>query len=240
MSLSLDLTLTLTSFKCCAQYAAHFVCSNLYIVVVQQQCIPELFDPRCHFLTNGAARAVAMLLPRSSLLRVCGHPACLSWQVGTLLYIAPEIVRGDRYDERCDVYSFALVLLAMLELRDDIITVFAEEVRFVPARLCLEHSCFALVWLLITTFEGENLHTGYARKRGAADQWNHFVAPAHLRLPITPERLLLPGGRLCAQTGAVMRHLSWCSTSGCVACRCDLYETRGPGVLNHASIDATR
>ncbi|CAM9836100.1 unnamed protein product, partial [Scytosiphon promiscuus] len=49
-------------------------------------------------------------------------------QVGTLLYIAPEIVRGDCYDERCDVYSFALVLLAMLELREDIITVFAEEV----------------------------------------------------------------------------------------------------------------
>eukprot|EP00904_Undaria_pinnatifida_P009210 jgi/Undpi1/5419/HiC_scaffold_2.g00700.m1 len=48
-------------------------------------------------------------------------------QVGTLLYIAPEIVRGDRYDERCDVYSFAVVLLAMLELREDVITLFGEE-----------------------------------------------------------------------------------------------------------------
>lgn len=48
--------------------------------------------------------------------------------MGTLLYIAPEIVRGDRYDERCDVYSFAVVLLAMLELREDVITLFGEEV----------------------------------------------------------------------------------------------------------------
>ncbi|CAN0479727.1 unnamed protein product, partial [Hapterophycus canaliculatus] len=64
--------------------------------------------------------------PLSCSPRVSG----LSRQVGTLLYIAPEIVRGDCYDERCDVYSFALVLLAMLELRDDIITVFAEEVSF--------------------------------------------------------------------------------------------------------------
>lgn len=50
-------------------------------------------------------------------------------QVGTLLYIAPEIVRGDWYDERCDVYSFAVVLLAMLELRENVITLFREEVR---------------------------------------------------------------------------------------------------------------
>ncbi|CAM9500233.1 unnamed protein product [Ectocarpus sp. 4 AP-2014] len=48
-------------------------------------------------------------------------------QVGTLLYIAPEIVRGDCYDERCDIYSFAVVLLAMLQLKDDVVTVFAEE-----------------------------------------------------------------------------------------------------------------
>ena len=48
--------------------------------------------------------------------------------MGTLLYIAPEIIRGDRYDERCDVYSFSIVLLAMLQLKDDVLTLFAEEV----------------------------------------------------------------------------------------------------------------
>lgn len=52
----------------------------------------------------------------------------MCYQVGTLLYIAPEIVRGDCYDERCDIYSFAVVLLAMLQLKDDVVTVFAEEV----------------------------------------------------------------------------------------------------------------
>ncbi|CAN0426309.1 unnamed protein product, partial [Discosporangium mesarthrocarpum] len=51
-------------------------------------------------------------------------------QVGTLLYMAPEVVRGDRYDEKCDVYSFAVVLLAMLELREDVMMLFGEEVRF--------------------------------------------------------------------------------------------------------------
>lgn len=33
--------------------------------------------------------------------------------VGTPLYCAPEIVRGDNYDEKVDVYSFGLVLLGM-------------------------------------------------------------------------------------------------------------------------------
>lgn len=47
-------------------------------------------------------------------------------QVGTQLYIAPEVVRGDRYDEKCDIYSFAVVLLAMLELAPDVLDVFAQ------------------------------------------------------------------------------------------------------------------
>ncbi|EWM27566.1 protein kinase [Nannochloropsis gaditana] len=47
-------------------------------------------------------------------------------QVGTQLFVAPEVVRGERYSEKCDVYSFAVVLLAMLELRPDVLDVFAE------------------------------------------------------------------------------------------------------------------
>ena len=31
--------------------------------------------------------------------------------VGTPLYVAPEVVRGDRYSASCDVYSFALTIL---------------------------------------------------------------------------------------------------------------------------------
>lgn len=49
--------------------------------------------------------------------------------VGTLLYIAPEVVRGDRYDEKCDVYSFAIVMLAALQLKPNIVDVFAESIH---------------------------------------------------------------------------------------------------------------
>jgi hypothetical protein len=64
-------------------------------------------------------------------------------QVGTQLFVAPEVVRGERYTEKCDVYSFAVVLLAMLELRPDVLDVFAEalseiektETGITPARL---------------------------------------------------------------------------------------------------------
>ena len=69
---------------------------------------------------------------RKTLLKLLSTLAVKTGQVGTLLYIAPEIVRGDRYDERCDVYSFAVVLLAMLELREDVITLFGEEVKTHP------------------------------------------------------------------------------------------------------------
>ena len=37
-------------------------------------------------------------------------------QVGTPIFIAPEVMRGDRYDERCDVFSFAICLVDMLQV----------------------------------------------------------------------------------------------------------------------------
>ena len=33
--------------------------------------------------------------------------------VGTPLFCAPEVFRGETYDEKCDCYSFGLVLLSM-------------------------------------------------------------------------------------------------------------------------------
>lgn len=36
------------------------------------------------------------------------------------------MVRGERYSEKCDLYSFAVVLVAMLELKPDVLDVFAE------------------------------------------------------------------------------------------------------------------
>ena len=33
--------------------------------------------------------------------------------VGTPFYLAPEVARGDAYDEKVDVYAFGLILLAM-------------------------------------------------------------------------------------------------------------------------------
>lgn len=49
-------------------------------------------------------------------------------QVGSPLYMAPEVLRGERYDERVDLYSYAVTLLEMLVLADSIFEVF-EKVR---------------------------------------------------------------------------------------------------------------
>ena len=38
-------------------------------------------------------------------------------QVGTPYYLAPEIARGDRYDQQCDVNSLEVVLLEMGDRR---------------------------------------------------------------------------------------------------------------------------
>ena len=45
-------------------------------------------------------------------------------QVGSPVYMAPEILRGERYDERVDIYSYAITLTEMLVLSDTIFDVF--------------------------------------------------------------------------------------------------------------------
>mmetsp|Transcript_42064 Transcript_42064/g.112132 ORF Transcript_42064/g.112132 Transcript_42064/m.112132 type:complete len:938 (+) Transcript_42064:283-3096(+) len=49
--------------------------------------------------------------------------------VGTPLYTAPEIVSGEKYDEKIDVYSFGICLLAFLQLEKEVLQVFRSEYR---------------------------------------------------------------------------------------------------------------
>jgi serine/threonine protein kinase len=42
-----------------------------------------------------------------------GQQMATMTQVGTPYYLAPEIARGDRYDQQCDVYSLGVVMLEM-------------------------------------------------------------------------------------------------------------------------------
>lgn len=43
-----------------------------------------------------------------------GHEDVAMTAVGTPLFCAPEITRGEAYDASADVYSFGLLLLAMV------------------------------------------------------------------------------------------------------------------------------
>ena len=49
--------------------------------------------------------------------------------VGTPIYMAPEIMREDRYDVKADVYSFAVCLVAMIRGEKNIIDFFFENLR---------------------------------------------------------------------------------------------------------------
>ena len=44
--------------------------------------------------------------------------------VGTPIYLCPEIIRNDRYGTKADVYSFAIVLVAMMRCEDNIVNFF--------------------------------------------------------------------------------------------------------------------
>jgi serine/threonine protein kinase len=49
--------------------------------------------------------------------------------VGTPLYVAPEIMRNDTYDEKVDSFSFGVVLFACLMIRPQLFDVLAEDLR---------------------------------------------------------------------------------------------------------------
>ena len=50
-------------------------------------------------------------------------------QVGSPVYMAPEVIRGEQYDEKIDIYSYAVTLLEMLVLADNIFEVFQKEYK---------------------------------------------------------------------------------------------------------------
>ncbi|GMH53913.1 hypothetical protein TL16_g01562 [Triparma laevis f. inornata] len=45
-------------------------------------------------------------------------------QVGSPVYMAPEVLKGERYDERVDIYSYAITLVEMLVLAESVFEVF--------------------------------------------------------------------------------------------------------------------
>jgi serine/threonine protein kinase len=65
-------------------------------------------------------------------------------QVGTPIFIAPEVMKGERYDERCDVFSFAVCLLDMMQISPNIVELFAE------AYIDFKHSDAGLSLVAIT------------------------------------------------------------------------------------------
>ena len=46
-----------------------------------------------------------------------------------MLYAAPEVIRGTRYDEKCDVYSFSMILVALIEQSPDLFELFSTVYR---------------------------------------------------------------------------------------------------------------
>ncbi|GMI41863.1 hypothetical protein TrCOL_g327 [Triparma columacea] len=49
--------------------------------------------------------------------------------VGTPIYVAPEILKGDMYDEKVDTYSFSICLLSMIRAETSIVRYFLEALR---------------------------------------------------------------------------------------------------------------
>ena len=56
----------------------------------------------------------AFIMPPHFFLRALFPPPVFRHSGGTMLYIAPEIHRGEHFDEGSDVYSFAIVMWEMV------------------------------------------------------------------------------------------------------------------------------
>ena len=71
-----------------------------------------------------SARAIGKIADFGVSKEYCGNQSG-NTIVGSAKYIAPEVQRGENYTERCDVFSFALILLECVCGRD-LETIFAE------------------------------------------------------------------------------------------------------------------
>ena len=80
--------------------------------------LPPRPSPRCslkpaNILVSGGTLKVADFgLARTKP----ATPTCLTAETGSYRWMAPEVMRHEPYDERCDVYSFALVSWELLTL----------------------------------------------------------------------------------------------------------------------------
>jgi len=49
-------------------------------------------------------------------------------QIGTPIYAAPEVIMGDKYDEKCDIYSYAIILVGIAYTQGNLDNLFIREV----------------------------------------------------------------------------------------------------------------
>jgi len=74
-------------------------------------------------------------------------------RIGTIQWVAPEIIKEEPYNEKCDVYSFAIVLWELytheIPFKGRSAFAIANEVGFKGARLPIPNSCSTLMATLI-------------------------------------------------------------------------------------------
>jgi serine/threonine protein kinase len=89
----------------------------------------------------------------NSKLKAEGYGYKLTGRAGSLPYMAPEVVRMETYDTKCDVFSFAILLWEMLSLKaafeDMTPTIFVEKVVVARERLQILKEWPALTRLMI-------------------------------------------------------------------------------------------
>ena len=49
--------------------------------------------------------------------------------VGTPIFVAPEVMKGNRYDSSADSYSFAICLVAMIRAEKDVLEFYFQALR---------------------------------------------------------------------------------------------------------------